>query len=139
MGSIVLAQCEPDKSFYPSASVEVNTDWGGIMQVGITGQISRLSFHAGIRTREFVDSITIGKWTRKETKLLPRMEIGYRVVNGIHLNAGFAYNSDIQAVVPDISVTAYKRLGDQIAIFGRGLYDKKFSFGIGLKVLFYRE
>lgn len=136
---ITQGQCAPDKKFYPSASIEVNTDWGGIIQAGITGQQSRLSFHVGVRTREFVESITTAKGKYSQTKVLPRFEIGYRVVNGIHINAGIAYDTPHRTTEPDISVTAYKRIGEQIAIFGRGLYDKSFAFGIGVKVLFYRE
>lgn len=136
---ITHGQCEPDKRFYPSASLEVNSDWGGILQAGITGQQSRFSFHAGIRAREFVDSITTAKGRYVETKILPRFEIGYRVVNGIHINAGIAYDNPLRTTRPDISVTGYKRIGEQVAIFGRGLYDKSFTFGIGVTVLFYKE
>lgn len=120
--------CEPEHQFAPSASVELTSDWGMIIQAGITGQQSRLSVHAGIRYREFTDMITAAKPV-EEPKLMPRLELGFRVINGLHVNFGWAAD-------PDVSVTAYRRLGEKIAIYGRGLYDGGLMFAIGFKVLF---
>lgn len=126
------AQCDPDKKFYPSSSIEIASDWGGIVQIGFSGQISRLSAHIGMRFRTIVDSVSTSKGTEPESKLFPRLELGYRIINGLHINAGLSED-------PDISVTAYKRTGDRTAIYGRGLYDGTLVFALGLKVLFYRE
>lgn len=125
------SQCEPDKRFVPSATIELTSDWGMIVQGGITGQLSPISIHAGIRAREFVDSDS-SKSNYSQAKVLPRLELGYRIIDGLHLNVGIAKQNDV-------SVTWYKRIGDQTAIYGRGLYDGSVVFAIGLKVIFYKQ
>lgn len=124
------SQCEPDKRFVPSTTVELTSDWGMIVQAGITGQQSPISAHLGIRYREFTETDS-SKLPASQAKLLPRLEFGYRIIDGLHLNVGIAKQNDV-------SVTWYKRLGDQTAIYGRGLYDGSVVLAIGLKVIFYR-
>ena len=124
---VSTAQCDPDKNFLPSATIELTTDWGFIAQAGITGQISRLSLHAGLRVRTMVDSI--GKLNKPEEKMLPRGEIDLRIINGLHTGVGISED-------PDVYVQAYARVGEAIAISGRLLYDGAFVFGIGAKFLF---
>lgn len=128
---LVKAQCEPDKRFFASGSLEFTTDWGFILQGGITGQLSRFSAHLGIRAREFVDS-TYGKTNDVQAKLFPRLELGFRIVDGVHINVGIAKDQDV-------SITAYHRIGEKTAIYGRGLYDGALMFGIGVKFLIYQE
>lgn len=129
--TMAQAQCEPDKRFVPSTTVELTSDWGMIVQAGVTGQLSPISAHVGIRYREFTESDT-SKLPASQAKLLPRLELGYRIIDGLHLNVGIAKQNDV-------SVTWYKRLGDQTAIYGRGLYDGSVVLAIGLKVIFYRQ
>lgn len=122
-------ECEPETNVYPSATTEITSDWGMIIQGGFTGQRWPISLHAGIRYREFVDNISEAKPVQ-EAKLLPRIEIGIRIINGLHLNFGTGGRNDV-------SLTAYRRLGEKIAIYGRGMYDGAVMFGMGVKVLFY--
>jgi hypothetical protein len=129
--AMTTAQCAPDKQFYSSATIELTSDWGMIIQAGMTGQISPLSIHAGIKAREFVPADT-NKNGINQSGVMPRLEIGYRIVEGVHINVGIAQQKDV-------SVTAYKRLGAQTAIYGRAMYDGSVVFGMGLKVVFYKE
>lgn len=122
------AQCEPDTRFAPSYTIELVSDWGFIMQGGITGQLSRISLHLGLRVRTMIDSTT-GKASADQPTTFPRLELGYRIIDGLHLNAGIAK-------VPDVSVTWYKRVGGKAAIYVRGMYDQSFNMALGLKVLF---
>jgi len=132
LSSVLKAQCEPDKRFVASGSLELTSDWGFIMQGGITGQLSRFSAHIGVRAREFVDS-TSPKSNDVQAKLFPRLELGLRIVNGVHFNIGIAPRSR------DVSITVYGRVGEKVAVYGRGLYDGALMFGLGIKFLIYRQ
>ena len=125
------AQCDPEKMFVPSVSFELTSDWGLIGQAGLAGQISPLSLHAGVRIREFVSEDTL-KLRRANAKMMVRGEVSYRIVNGVHVNVGVA--SQI-----DVGVTAYKRIGEQFAFYGRALYDGALMFGLGMNFIFYRQ
>lgn len=129
--SFLLAQgqCEPDTRFAASATLEFTNDLGFIAQGGITGQLSPASLHLGIRAREFVDTDT-KNGNYPQAKLFPRLEIGYRIINGVHLAVGVAK-------LQDISIIGYARVGEKVAVSGRVLYDGSIMVGMGVKILFY--
>ena len=126
---LAKAQCDPDIRFATSASFELTSDWGFIAQAGITGQQSPFSVHLGVRAREVADS-SAGKQVNQSGKFFPRLELGYRIIDGIHLNVGIARDKDI-------SITAYQRIGEKLAVYGRGLYNGTLMFAMGVKILFY--
>ncbi len=127
---LVKGQCEPDRRFEASGTLEFMSDWGFIMQGGITGQQSPVSLHVGIRAREFVDSAN--KDSYAQAKLFPRLEFGYRIIDGLHVNVGIAKHQDV-------SITGYRRIGEKVAMYGRALYDGQLVFGLGVKFLIYKN
>jgi hypothetical protein len=127
---LAKAQCEVDSRFAASASFELTSDWGFIAQAGITGGQLPFSVHLGVRAGEIVDS-SVGKQGNQSGKFFPRLELGYRIIDGLHLNVGIAKDKDV-------SITAYSRIGEKLAVYGRGLYNGALMFAMGVKILFYR-